>query len=321
MDKRIFITGAAGFIGFHLAQALNSKGYTLIGCDNFNDYYDPALKRQRALKLKGIGVDVLEGDICDMSFLQNIVDGGGVTHVVNLAAQVGVRYSVTNPGAYITSNIEGFMNILELCRHNPSIALVYASSSSVYGLNEKRPFSVDDITDRPASLYGATKKTNELMAFAYHHLYGISVTGLRFFTVYGPWGRPDMAVFGFAEKISKGKPIDVYNNGDMMRDFTYIDDIVNGIVAAIERDATCEVFNLGNNKTEKLSLLIELLERELATKAIKQYLPMQQGDVKITYADIDHSRKVLGYHPQTSLEQGIEKFVQWFSTWENDHET
>jgi len=311
--KRVFITGAAGFIGFHLAKSLASKGIAALGYDNFNSYYDPSLKRLRANKLKRKGVEIIEGDICDKETLAQAVKNFGATHIVNLAAQAGVRYSLENPETYIASNITGFLNILEICRANPSCSLIYASSSSVYGLNDKIPFSEKDRTDQQASLYGVTKKSNELMASAYHHLFDINVTGLRFFTVYGPWGRPDMAYFSFTEKILKGEPIDIFNHGKMERDFTYIDDIVSGIEAAIELSAPCEVFNLGNNQPEPLQNLILALEESLGQKAEKRMLPMQAGDVTTTYADINHSKKMLGYQPTTSLKEGIAKFVEWYT--------
>jgi UDP-glucuronate 4-epimerase len=231
-----------------------------------------------------------------------------------MAAQAGVRYSLTHPESYVHSNLDGFLNILEACRHF-STKLTYASSSSVYGLNRKIPFAEEDRTDQQASLYGATKKANELMAFSYHHLYKISATGLRFFTVYGPWGRPDMAYYSFSKAILEGRPLELFNNGQMQRDFTYIDDIVAGTIAAIDREAPYEIFNLGNHRPEQIGRLIELLEKFLDRKADKILLPMQPGDVEATYADIEHSRSVLGFEPKVSIEEGLKKFVDWFLTY------
>ncbi len=314
MKKNIFITGAAGFIGFHLAKTLHGRGEKVVGYDNFNDYYSPELKRKRASELKRLGVKVLAGDICDASHLDASIKKHAITHVVHLAAQAGVRYSLINPQAYVHANLEGFVNILQTCRHE-SLKLTYASSSSVYGQNTKIPFAETDKTDQPASFYGATKKSNELMAETYHHLYGISVTGLRFFTVYGPWGRPDMAYFSFAKAILEEQPIHLYNQGNMQRDFTYIDDIVAGTIAAIDLEAPCELFNLGNHRPEPLSLLVSLHEKYLGKKAKIILAPMQPGDVLTTYADITHSQEKLGFHPSTPLEEGIRRFVDWFRTY------
>lgn len=311
MAKKVFITGAAGFIGFHTALQMAKRGDSVIGYDNFNDYYDPQLKHQRANLLKQQGITVIEGDICDLKKFQIAVNQFKTTHLVHLAAQAGVRYSLTNPQAYIQSNLEGFVNILETCRANPQIKLTYASSSSVYGLNTKIPFSEQDRTDHQASLYGVTKKSNELMAATYHHLYKIPVTGLRFFTVYGPWGRPDMAYYSFAKAILENKEIDVYNHGKLQRDFTYIDDIVDGIMAAVDLESSCEIFNLGNHQPVELMRFIEIIEQSLSKKACMRMLPMQSGDVLVTYADIEHSRKKLGFEPKISLEMGIPKFIEW----------
>ncbi len=310
MTKRIFITGAAGFIGFHLTRYLRDRGDEVLGYDNFNDYYDPTLKEERIKQLEG--VSVVRGDLCDLPFLSDVVDNFQPTHIVNLAAQAGVRYSLENPRAYIDSNISGFLNILEICKKTPQTKLIYASSSSVYGNNTKIPFSINDRTDDQASLYGVTKKSNELMAATYHHLYDISVTGLRFFTVYGEWGRPDMAYFSFTKKILNQEPIKVFNHGKMMRDFTYISDIVKGTTAAIDLGAPCEIFNLGNHQPVQLNRFIEILEQELEVKAIREYLPMQPGDVEKTYADIDYSRKLLGFSPEVSLEEGLSSFTSWY---------
>lgn len=311
----IFITGIAGFIGFHLARHLCARGDTVVGCDNFNAYYTPALKRQRAQLLADLGIQVIDADIQNLSKLDEIVRTFDITHVVHLAAQAGVRYSTINPQSYCDTNLNGFLQILELIRKHPHIPLIYASSSSVYGLNQKTPFAETDPTDTPSSLYGATKKSNELMARAYHHLYGISVTGLRFFTVYGPWGRPDMAYFSFAEAILQDKPIQVYNQGKMKRDFTYIDDIIQGTVAALDRSLPCEIFNLGHHHPEEILTLVALLEEKLGKKARIQLLPHQLSEVPVTYADITKSQKILGFSPQTTLEQGVDLFLKWYVSW------
>lgn len=308
----IFITGIAGFIGFHVAQALKRRGDTVVGCDNFNSYYDPQLKRDRAALLEKLGVKIIEMDICDSALLEKHVREHQITHFLHLAAQAGVRHSIKHPEDYVTSNLEGFVHVTEVIRRHPKIPLIYASSSSVYGLNKKIPFSETDPTDMPSSLYGATKKSNELVAHAYHHMYGISVTALRFFTVYGPWGRPDMAYFAFTNNILNGKPLQIFNEGKMKRDFTYIDDIVAGTIAAIDLGAPCEVFNLGNHKPEDVLHLVELLEKKLERAAVKELLPMQRGEVPVTYADISKSQKQLGFFPMTSLEKGIEKFLSWY---------
>jgi len=315
MKKTILITGAAGFIGFHLAQRLKNLGHAVLGFDNFNDYYDPKIKHERADILRQNSLEVIAGDLSDFSLLKNLIEKHHITHIAHLAAQAGVRYSLTNPHAYIKSNLEGFLNILECCRLNPQIKLTYASSSSVYGLNTAIPFSEVDRTDHQASLYGVTKKSNELMAHSYHHLFGISVTGLRFFTVYGPWGRPDMAYMLFAEAIRTGKPIKVFNNGKMKRDFTYIDDIVSGIIAAINLESSCQVFNLGNHRPVELLRFIEILEDLLGKKAIKEFHPLQAGDVLETYADISHSQELLGFCPETHLEEGLAQFVAWYKNY------
>lgn len=315
--KNVFITGAAGFIGFHMALYLHKRGDAVLGYDNFNDYYDPTLKRARAVELKKAGIAILEADLKNAHALQLAIEGHQTTHILHLAAQAGVRYSLQNPHTYIQSNIEGFLNILEICRQHPTLPLIYASSSSVYGCNEKIPFAITDPTDHQASLYGVTKKTNELMAYSYHHLFGIPVTGLRFFTVYGPWGRPDMAYFSFADSIMHERPIQIYNNGHMKRDFTYIDDIVEGTAAAIDRSLPCSLFNLGHNRPEELLHLIHVLERELGRKAQKILLPMQLGDVPSTYADIEESAAQLGFSPKISLEEGMSRFVHWYKEYMN----
>lgn len=310
--KRILVTGAAGFIGYHLCHHLNQRNDFIIGLDNFNDYYTPQLKHDRATQLKKNDITIINGDILNSELLDELVTQHQITHIVHLAAQAGVRYSLVNPQAYVDANINGFLNILELCRKHPHLYLTYASSSSVYGTNTKTPFSESDRTDHQASFYGVTKKSNELMAQSYHHLYKIPVTGLRFFTVYGPWGRPDMAYFSFTKAILENRPIDVYNYGKMSRDFTYVDDIVQGITAAIDLESQNEIFNLGNHHPESLSLLIELIENSLGKKAEQRFLPMQSGDVEATYADIDHAHKKLGFLPKTSLKEGIDHFVNWY---------
>ncbi|MCL1932144.1 MAG: NAD-dependent epimerase [Treponema sp.] len=330
---KILVTGAAGFIGFYLAETLISLGHSVTGIDNINDYYDVNLKYARLLH-SGIKREEIEYgkkvksasfpeycfiklDLTDRELLSALFAAEKFDCVCNLAAQAGVRYSLENPHAYINSNICGFLNILEACRAHSIKHLVFASSSSVYGFNEKVPFSVSDTTDHPASLYAATKKADELMAHTYAHLFGIPTTGLRFFTVYGPWGRPDMAYFKFALSIMKNKPIEIYNNGNMLRDFTYIDDIVEGTVAAINRipsqsSAPFVLYNLGNNRPEKLTDFIETLENALGRKAEKVYLGMQPGDVPVTMADIDITRNELGWEPKTSIAEGLKLFAGWF---------
>lgn len=315
MGKNIFITGIAGFIGFHLACQLAKRGDRVIGYDNFNPYYDPRLKRDRAQELAKRGIKVVEGDIQNFEELEKAILGHHTTHLVHLAAQAGVRYSLQEPYAYLKTNIDGFLNILEICRAHPTLKLTYASSSSVYGLNKKVPFSLEDRTDQQASLYGVTKKTNELMAQTYHHLFGISSTGLRFFTVYGPWGRPDMAYFSFANAIVRGEPIEIFNRGQMLRDFTYIDDIVEGTLAAIDREIPYGLFNLGHHKPEQLLHFIAVLEKELGIKAQKILLPMQPGDVVTTFADIEASTEQLGFQPKISIEEGLAQFVNWYKNY------
>lgn len=304
--KKIYITGIAGFIGFHLARRLKALGHEVRGCDNFNDYYDPRLKEERATLLDGIPIDR-----CDIRDLKAIPPA---THLVHLAAQAGVRASIKEPKRYVDSNLDGFVNILEICRHAQPLKFIFASSSSVYGDSSKVPFSECDPCDKPVSLYAATKRANELLAYSYHHLYRIPTIGLRFFTVYGPYGRPDMAYYSFAKAIFHGEPIEIFNNGEMERDFTYIDDIVEGIVATLDYDASFEIFNLGNNHPEKLIKMIALLEQNLGKEAIKIYRPMQLGDVKHTFADLTKSRRALNFTPKTSLEEGIAQFSSWFLT-------
>ncbi len=315
LEKKVIITGAAGFIGFHLARALHDRGDSVLGYDNFNSYYSPQLKRARAELLSQNGVEIIEGDICNGPVLQSVVADYKPTHFVHLAAQAGVRLSLSQPDVYLKANVDGFLQVLETCRLQPCMKLIYASSSSVYGLNQKSPFSVVDRTDTQASFYGVTKKTNELMAQTYHHLYQIPVTGLRFFTVYGPWGRPDMAIYRFTKAIVEGDPIDVYNDGQMYRDFTYIDDIIDGTIAAIDLGSQCELFNLGNHSPVPLMELIENLEELLQKKALKNFLPMQAGDVLSTFADITHSAEKLKFRPTKPLKEGLSLFVDWFRSY------
>ncbi|MGK5594163.1 MAG: GDP-mannose 4,6-dehydratase [Parachlamydiaceae bacterium] len=306
------ITGCAGFIGFHTAIALAAQGHEVIGIDNFNSYYDVNLKLAREKELKRRGIDIIHGDICDEHLLPRVVEQFSFTHLIHLAAQAGVRYSLLNPQAYVEANIKGFTTILEFVKSRPEIKLCYASSSSVYGLNTKVPYSVHDSTDRQASFYGVTKKANELMAATYHHLFGISCIGMRFFTVYGPWGRPDMALYSFTQAILQNQPIKVYNFGKMSRDFTYIDDIVCGILAVLDYQGTNELFNLGGHKPVELLYFVELLEKALGMKATIDLAPLQSGDILSTYADITESQEKLGFYPKTSIEEGIPKFVEWY---------
>ena len=312
-NQVVLVTGSSGFIGFSLSKKLLEEGRVVIGVDSMNSYYDVNLKNARLEILKAFDNFVFyEEDIQNMKALKNIFKEQKVDVICNLAAQAGVRYSLEDPFSYEKSNLEGFLNLLEIAREHEISNFVYASSSSVYGSNKKVPFSVDDRVDNPVSLYAATKKANELMAHAYSHLFNIPCTGLRYFTVYGPWGRPDMALFLFTDAILNNRPINVYNYGDMKRDFTYIDDIVAGTIAAIDKPAPYEVYNLGNSKTEQLMKLIEILERELGREAEKNMMPMQPGDVKQTSADIRKSRDNLGFDPKTPLEEGIKKFVEWY---------
>lgn len=321
VGKKVLITGAAGFIGFHLARRLLENGADVEGVDNLNDYYDPRLKRMRLDVLKTYHeFHFTEMDIADKATMENIFCRVQPSIVVNLAAQAGVRYSIENPDVYISSNVIGFFNVLECCRHYPVEHLLYASSSSVYGANKKVPFSVSDPVDHPVSLYAATKKSDELMAYTYSHLFGVPATGLRFFTVYGPYGRPDMAYFKFAEKIMHGETIQIYNGGDMYRDFTYIDDIVEGIVRLLEHTpqpdeatgAPYKVYNIGNSKPEKLMDFIGSLEQSLGREAKKAFLPMQPGDVYRTCADVSELERDVGFKPKTTIQEGLARFAKWF---------
>jgi UDP-glucuronate 4-epimerase len=311
--KTILITGSAGFIGFHSAKKLLEAGHIIIGADNFNDYYDPSLKEARNAILEGFtNFKLYRGDLSDEAFVERIFTENKIDQICHLAAQAGVRYSLENPRVYIKANINAFMNILEAARNYQIKDLVYASSSSVYGNNEKIPFSETDNVDCPISLYAATKKADELIAHTYSHLFNINTTGLRFFTVIGPYGRPDMAPILFASAISKGEAIKVFNFGKMKRDFTYINDIVEGIILALENTNGYQIFNLGNNKPVELEYFIACLEKELGKEAVKNYLEMQAGDVLETFADIEHTKKVLGWEPKTSTEEAIKCFVEWY---------
>lgn len=329
--NRVLITGVAGFIGFHLASRLLARGDEVVGLDSLNDYYDPSLKRARLAQLHGRpGFEFALLDVADRDGMAALFASGGLTRVVHLAAQAGVRYSLVNPWAYVEANLQGFMTILEGCRHHPVEHLVFASSSSVYGLNTAMPFSVHHNVDHPVSLYAATKKANELMAHTYAHLYGIPCTGLRFFTVYGPWGRPDMALFKFTRAILQGDPIEVYNFGRMRRDFTYIDDIVEGVVRVLDRPAAANpswsgdspdpgsspapyrLYNIGNNNPVELEEFIAAIERAVGRPARRTYLPMQPGDVPATYADVEELASDVGFRPATSIDNGVRAFVAWY---------
>ena len=307
------VTGAAGFIGFHLCRKLLDAGNRVIGVDNLNPYYDVSLKDAR-LKILNSHKKFLfyKADIEDLPQLNKIFKDHQIGRICNLAAQAGVRYSLIDPFSYQKSNLEGFLNLLEMAREHPVSNLVYASSSSVYGKNEDYPFSTEDRTDTPVSLYGATKKANELMAHAYSHLFNIPCTGLRYFTVYGPWGRPDMALFIFTEAILNDRPIKVYNHGRMKRDFTYIDDIIDGTIAALDRPFAYEIFNLGNSRVIELLDFIGVIEQGLGKKAQKEMLPIEPGDVPETSADIVRSKEMLGFSPKTSLKEGVGKFLAWY---------
>lgn len=315
---KILVTGAAGFIGFHVSEALLARGDEVVGIDNMNDYYDPQLKKDRlAVLMKQGSFSFHKIDIADRDAMEDLFASVQPDKVVHLAAQAGVRYSIENPHAYIESNIVGHLNILEGCRHTESVKrLVYASSSSVYGGNEKQPFSVEDPVDHPVSLYAATKKSDELMSDCYAHLYGIEAVGLRFFTVYGPWGRPDMAYFSFTKKILNDEAIPVFNHGKMKRDFTYIDDIVQGVLASMDVEITeprqHRIYNLGNNKAETLGDFISVIEKTVGKEAQKNMLPMQAGDVVETFADIEVTKRDLNYNPSTPISVGIPKFAEWF---------
>jgi len=320
---RVLVTGVAGFIGYHLAQRLLAEGDQVYGIDNLNDYYDVSLKKARLAQLQpqpGFSFQYL--DLNDRAGMTSLFETNPFDCVVNLAAQAGVRYSLVNPHAYTDSNLSGFINLLEGCRHHHVQHLVYASSSSVYGANRKVPFATSDNVDHPISLYAATKKANELMAYTYSHLYQIPTTGLRFFTVYGPLGRPDMAYFKFVKSIKAGQPIDVYNHGDMQRDFTYIDDVIEGVVrvmrrspVSVEANAPYKLYNIGNNRPVSLARFIEVVETAVGQTAQKNFLPMQPGDVPITYADVDDLMRDVGFKPTTPIETGMARFVEWYEAY------
>ena len=332
--RSILVTGAAGFIGFHLSTRLCTEGYSVTGIDNLNDYYDVNLKHSRLNKLKSLpDFTFHQLDLTDKKGIDTLFNKHNFQYVVNLAAQAGVRYSLTNPYAYLESNLHGFLNILEACRHHKTEHLIYASSSSVYGANKNMPFSVHHNVDHPLSLYAATKKSNELMAHTYSTLYNLPTTGLRFFTVYGPYGRPDMALFIFTKAILEGKPIDVYNHGKMKRDFTYVDDIVEGITRLVPKVPTgnkswngatpdaatsfapYRLFNIGNNKPVELMRFIEVIEEKIGKKAIKNLMPLQEGDVPETFADVDDLMREVDFKPSTSIEAGIGNFIEWYKNY------
>ncbi|GLI34521.1 NAD-dependent epimerase [Desulforhabdus amnigena] len=332
--KPVLVTGSAGFIGYHLALRLLKDGHPVVGMDNLNDYYDVNLKKNRLKQLQEFpDFHFHKLDLYDRAGMEDLFNRYSFETVVNLAAQAGVRYSLTNPHAYVDSNLLGFINILEGCRHQNVKHLVFASSSSVYGANTHMPFSVHHNVDHPVSLYAATKKANELMAHTYAHLYGLPCTGLRFFTVYGPWGRPDMALFLFTRAILEGKPIKVFNEGKMRRDFTYIDDIIEGVVRVIQKPpkpdsswsgdapdpgtsyAPYRIYNIGNNKPVELMDFITAIENCLGITAEKELLPLQPGDVPATYADIDDLKRDFGFHPRTSIQEGISRFVEWYRSY------
>ena len=330
MTKTVLITGVAGFIGFHLSVRLIREGFSVVGIDNLNDYYDPELKKLRLEVLLALGSTSHNNfkfhkfDLADRNTVSEFFRDNYFDIVINLAAQAGVRYSLDNPMVYADSNLTGFLNILEGCRHSQIEHFIFASSSSVYGMNSKVPFSVSDNTDHPISLYAATKKSNELMAHAYSHLYGLPTTGLRFFTVYGPYGRPDMAYFSFAKAIIEGRPIGLFNNGKMERDFTYIDDVIEGIFRLLPKtpklqssegsnaNAPFKIYNIGNNAPVQLGRFIEAIEKAIGKTAKKINLPMQPGDVPVTFADIDDLVLAVGFKPDTNIDDGIKKFIDWY---------
>ncbi len=310
-QKAILVTGGAGFIGSHLAKRLIDGGQKVVIVDDLNDYYEPRLKSDR-LNFLGEGKYIFEkADIADFPALKKVFEKNQIDVICHLAAQAGVRYSFKNPWIYERSNILGTLNVMEAAKEFGIKKIVFASSSSVYGGNKKMPFREADFVDKPISFYAATKKATELLAHTYYHLYGIKMIGLRFFTVYGPWGRPDMAYFKFADLITRGKPIDVYNHGKMRRDFTYIDDVVDALISAISKDFDFEIFNIGNNRPEALGDFISLLEEFFGKEAEKNYLPLQEGDMIETWADIEKAKQFLGYNPKTTLKEGLAKFVEW----------
>jgi UDP-glucuronate 4-epimerase len=330
-SKAVLVTGAAGFIGFHVSQRLLSEGFDVVGVDNINHYYDPRLKEARLDVLKSSARFYAEKlDLAHREMTKELFERHRFAKVIHLAAQAGVRYSIQDPHAYVDANMQGFLNVLEGCRHNGCEHLVYASSSSVYGANTKLPFSTEDRVDHPISLYAASKRANELMAHAYSHLYRLPTTGLRFFTVYGPWGRPDMAMFVFARSILAGEPIKLFNHGKMRRDFTYVDDVSKCIAGLIDRapqgfhdgsndkadtsasSVPWRIYNIGNNNPEELTYVVSLLEKELGKAAIREMLPMQPGDVEATYADVKDLEQDIGFRPATQIEEGVARFVKWY---------
>lgn len=313
----IFLTGCAGFIGSAVAKNLLQKDHKVVGVDNFNDYYDPKLKYLRARIFLQNSLEIIQADITDTKKLHSLFEKNGFDVICHLAAQAGVRYSLTHPYVYEKTNVLGALTLFELAREFKIPKIVYASSSSVYGASTKIPFSENDPVQYPLSLYAATKRSCELMAYTYHHLYGLKCVGLRYFTVYGPWGRPDMALFKFVEAILHGKSIDVYNYGDMERDFTYIDDIVDGTVRALEKSFEYEIFNLGNNMPIKLDYFIEIIEKQLGKKAKKKLMTLQPGDIIKTYADITKAKKFLGWKPKMPIEEGVMRFIEWYKEYYN----
>jgi len=330
----VLVTGSAGFVGFHTSIALKERGVGVLGLDNVNDYYPQGLKRARLAKLESLGVHTVEGDLNDAAAVRRVLDVCRFTHVLHLAAQAGVRYAVRNPGAYVHSNVAGFVTLMEgIIRTKPMPKVVFASSSSVYGLNTKVPFSESDVTDSPASLYAATKKADELLAHTYNHIHGVAITALRFFTVYGPYGRPDMAYFSFANNIVKGKPIKIFTGeggSELARDFTYVGDVVKGTIASLDTSQASgkgedgskppfRVFNLGNKKPVKVSDFVSILEKHLGKKAIRNYVPMPKtGDVPYTHADVSKAAEELNYNPMTSLDEGLSIFVKWYKEYYKD---
>jgi len=323
MSAPTVVTGAAGFIGMHVCQQLLARGVEVIGIDNLNDYYEVSLKQARLKRLEKLdGFTFLKIDVSDRAAIEKLFADFRPSRVIHLAAQAGVRYSLENPHAYADSNLTGFVNILEGCRAVKVEHLVFASSSSVYGSNKKLPYSESDTVDHPISLYAASKKANELMAHSYAHLFGIPCTGLRFFTVYGPWGRPDMAYFGFTKAILKGETIKIFNHGDMQRDFTYIDDIVDGVLKVLDGPAKAEagkppyrIYNIGNDQPERLGHFVETLEKALGVEAVKEMYPMQPGDVQSTHADLTAIKRDFGFQPTTSIEVGLNRFVSWYKSY------
>lgn len=315
-QQHVFITGISGFIGFHLACKLYKLGIEVSGIDNFNDYYDVQLKKDRASLLISKGIEINHIDLCDFSELKQIMVATNPSHVVHLAAQPGVRRSLVDSQPYVESNLIGFVNILDVIKEL-KVPFIYASSSSIYGTNEKVPFAESDRTDTPSNLYGATKKANELIAYAYHHLYQIPMTGLRFFTVYGPWGRPDMAYFTFTKALFERRPLSLYDEGKLKRDFTYIDDIVQGIQSAIEHAYPFEIFNLGNHTPVSVKDFVSILEKEIGLPANIEFLPPQKGEMEMTFSDNNHSHEKLGFSPKTNLQEGLHQFVSWYREYYN----